>query len=473
MTEDILSKINVRLLSIELHNFKNVHYGVVELPSCALEQFIEPHADVLGLYGQNGSGKTAIIEALDFLKRLLTGLPLPENANDYISVNERSAGLTFRFYVKDDIRSMIATYVCEITHHAEYGVIISREILRHSVYQDGAWSKTKDLINYLEDTDEPLFTPKYRYDKVLRLAKNSSDEEIKEPEVDLLVAKKLSQKERKSFIFSREASTILFKGLEPELSEMLTWFGLSFFANTGLFIIKNEACVPISLDFAIPFVYKYQEGTCFHSGAMAVSLKEPSVFEENKFKTFRSMIDGINLAIASLVPGLTIEIKEYGPQLTPDGKNGIRFELLSKRNDITIPLRYESEGIKKILSILNLLIAMYNNDSVCLAIDELDSGVFEYLLGEMLAVIEESGRGQLIFTSHNLRPLEMIDKNSIVFTTTNTDNRYLRMSNVKATNNLRDLYLRSINLGGQKEPIYQATKSYEIRQAFRKAGGCN
>ena len=66
-----------------------------------------------------------------------------------------------------------------------------------------------------------------------------------------------------------------------------------------------------------------------------------------------------------------------------------------------------------------------------MAIDELDSGIFEYLLGEILRIISEKGKGQLIFTSHNLRPLETIDKGFVAFTTTNVNNRYIRFSNVK------------------------------------------
>ena len=57
-------------------------------------------------------------------------------------------------------------------------------------------------------------------------------------------------------------------------------------------------------------------------------------------------------------------------------------------------MRYESEGIKKIVSILQLLIVVYNNDSITVAIDELDSGIFEYLLGEILRIISEKGNGQ-------------------------------------------------------------------------------
>lgn len=53
---------------------------------------------------------------------------------------------------------------------------------------------------------------------------------------------------------------------------------------------------------------------------------------------------------------------------------------------------------------------MYNDPTTTVVIDELDCSIFEYLLGELLSIIEESGRGQLIFTSHNLRPLEKLNK---------------------------------------------------------------
>lgn len=40
----------------------------------------------------------------------------------------------------------------------------------------------------------------------------------------------------------------------------------------------------------------------------------------------------------------------------------------------------ESEGIIKIVSILNVLIQAFGNSSICLVIDELDAGIFEYML---------------------------------------------------------------------------------------------
>ncbi|MEG1971980.1 MAG: ATP-binding protein, partial [Oscillospiraceae bacterium] len=57
-----------------------------------------------------------------------------------------------------------------------------------------------------------------------------------------------------------------------------------------------------------------------------------------------------------------------------------------------------------------------------------------------------------------------------VFSTTNPKNRYIHLQNIKSNNNLRDMYLRSITLGGQKEEIYAQTDSTEIGRAFRRAG---
>lgn len=199
-------------------------------------------------------------------------------------------------------------------------------------------------------------------------------------------------------------------------------------------------------------------------------LNKPASIPEEATELVKNIIDNMNIVLQQLVPGLTIGVVDLGPAVSKEGKIGRLIQLMSLKNEKAIPFQYESEGIKKIVSILQLLIVVYNNPSITVAIDELDSGIFEYLLGELLNIISEKGKGQLIFTSHNLRPLETIDKGFIAFTTTNPDNRYIRMTNVKVNNNLRDFYYRDIVLGEQSEPVYSPTNNYEIALAFREAG---
>ena len=66
--------------------------------------------------------------------------------------------------------------------------------------------------------------------------------------------------------------------------------------------------------------------------------------------------------------------------------------------------------------------------------------------------------------------METIDKGYIAFTITNPKVRYIRLTNVKGINNLRDFYYRDIVLGEQNEEVYNPTNNYEIALAFREAG---
>ena len=177
----------------------------------------------------------------------------------------------------------------------------------------------------------------------------------------------------------------------------------------------------------------------------------------------------MNIVLQQLIPGLIIDLMILDSQILKNGNKGVNIQLMAKREQKEIPIKYESEGIRKLISVLQLLIVVYNKPSITVAIDELDSGIFEYLLGEILRVIAEQGKGQLIFTSHNLRPLETLDKRFIAFTTTNPENRYMRMAYVKSTNNLRNCYYHDLLLGGQSEPLYNSTNNSEIALAFREA----
>ena len=77
----------IRLTSIILENFKNTEYGKVVLSPQNLGDR-GWKSDIVGLYGQNGSGKTSVVAALYIWKGLLLGEPLPEIAPECIPVGK-------------------------------------------------------------------------------------------------------------------------------------------------------------------------------------------------------------------------------------------------------------------------------------------------------------------------------------------------------------------------------------------------
>ncbi len=294
----------------------------------------------------------------------------------------------------------------------------------------------------------------------------------KENRTDLIVARKIAEKSNCSYIFGESSREIFGRNYENNFRHCSNVIRSLFnFALKDLFVISNMHSGMISANFFLPLTFKKEREGGGMKGDLTIPFNEPVVVEEDRKNLMEEIISQINIVLVTIIPGMELRIYNYGRQLTDSGQEGYRVELVSLRENMSpIPIRMESNGIIKIISILHALIQAFANPSICLAIDELDAGVFEYLLGELLDIFNKSAKGQMIFTSHNLRALEMLDKDSVMFSTTNPDRRYIRMKNVKTSNNLRDTYLRGITLGGQDEVIYEETDSLKIARAFRKAG---
>lgn len=453
----------IRLSSLKISNIKNVRSGRIIMPNTCKKQMTYKNAEVLGLYGQNGSGKTAVIDILYYLQKIMIGNAVEEEIADYIAADDNQAEISVDFNIFAEAIVYEVNYKI-ILHKSENGAEIDRETLSCAVNKDGFRSNKTVFMDYQRSDKENVFVPKKRLDEIIEAGI--------ENKTDLIVAKKMAEKINCSYIFGESSREIFFKEYENDFkyySEVIK--ALFKFALQDLFVIRNTHSGVISANFLLPMAFKIEQNEIRMKGDFAVPLTEPVVLSRQKKEILDIIVDQVNMVLFTIIPGMKIDIHNHGLQLTDSGENGYRIELVSVREGmLPIPIRMESEGIIKIISILNVLIQAFGNSSICLAIDELDAGIFEYMLGELLDIFNKSAKGQLIFTSHNLRALEMLDKDSIMFSTVNPDRRYIRMKNVKASNNLRDTYLRGITLGGQDEVIYEATDSLRIARAFRKAG---
>lgn len=420
-------------------------------------------AEILGIYGQNGSGKTAIVDALYFLQKVMIGVDLDQSLEDYMDMDSDTAEIFADFNIFMDGIVFEIGYRLSLSRE-EKEVIISRETLSAAKNENGIRTNKTVFMDYQRDQANVIFKPQKRLDEIL--------EENKEIKTDLIVARKMAEKSNCSYIFGESSREIFCREYKNGFQQFSVIISSLFeFAVKDLFVIRNTHSGVISANFVLPMAFRIENDNIGAKGDFAVSLTEPILVDEERKNLLETIVEQINIVLYTIIPGLQVTIKNYGKQSLDNGEEGWKLELMSKREGMKeIPIRMESEGIIKIISILNALIQAFGNPSICLVIDELDSGIFEYMLGELLDIFKKSAKGQLIFTSHNLRALEMIDKESIMFSTTNPDNRYIHMKNVRESNNLRNMYIRSITLGGQSEQIYEETDSLKIARAFRKAG---
>ena len=450
----------VRIRSAVLRNFRNVTCGKIDFPCLADSEFLSMKSDVLGIYGQNGSGKTTFIAALELLKNLLSGNRIAEQVENNVSKGSKEAELCFEFCVEDSQKARF---------RAIYDVKLGKEILSESVkaseYRDGKWTRLNPILECSSNTKDEVLTPETKRIELFGKKSESLDE--------LKVTKLLCAKECRSLLFSSELSDLM-----SRCSGSTGWFrmfdSLRRFGIHDLFVITNRNSGLISLNVALPVSFRTDKVY----GSFVLPLDHATVLPEKEYEIAKKVLSPINEVLRQIIPGMEIQIQLLGTELLENGHLGYRVQMVrtglsaGDGTPITLPLKYESEGIKKIISFLHLFVSAYNSPGITLAIDELDSGIYEYLLGELLQIMQDSGLGQLIFTSHNLRPLEMLDSSSIVFTTTNPRNRYTRLANIKPTNNLRLLYFRDITLGrdGSSDELYQETNSIEIAHAMRKVG---
>ncbi len=459
----------VRIQKIELENFKSVAHGELVF-SCGRK--IVPQdteSDILGIYGQNGSGKTAVIESIAILKRAMSGNPVPARYSECISPGVEYAGLSFTFDLQYPVNNPFSR---TITYSFKIGAVpneradesdefksisslfpnkvkIFDETISAAGLFNGEIQKKQDILT-TSGKNYPIGPVR----KIPYYVGNEKDTVI----VDLEVNKRSASKDSRSFIFADETLDLFFEHCDYSeyyqiLIELKNYAGLYLYAvDTRTSGMGAVLSVPLNI----------------RQGVLGLNLMGTSGMPQEVFEELEFCVAGINKVLPALVTDLKLELVH--DEVVIEGKKGQEVRLFSRRKNVRIPLRDESAGIIKLISILSLITAAYNDRSITVAIDELDAGIYEHLLGEILYGLETYGKGQFIFTSHNLRPLEVLKKENLIFTTSNPENRYIRLKGVGRTNNLRSLYLKEILGNDQDEQIYDAAKRQRMIAAFMKAG---
>ena len=524
---------SLRIQSIEIDNLKGVRHGKIELYPVNNVPCHEDQSSILGIYGQNGSGKTALIEALFILSEVMAGRKLPENVEDYIHVDSDRATIKIVFEHQPEDRDVIEyiAYSFDLVKVPEDHpddlelppVVILNETISLTVRTRAGKliHKTRKLFDSNSSnkvTNGSYYSTLVTYDgKEYKI-----EDDAVEDKWDALT-EGYSAFFGNGTIVHNEFKEIELGEAEPEDNVFHPLDRYDY-----LEALSDYACNNIYISGASLFrLFTPDENPIyFKNGLLITREDEPSKLSVSEYLDLQKKLESFNTALSAIVPGLSISAhssvdsetikqliantaelterkiqrlqnidkKEYNLDDSDDFfeymsvRSAINDELneeykgrtidncitevmlFTKRGNTEVPLRDESEGIKRIIYILDLFVAAYNSPYVTLVVDEFDAGVFEYLLGELLSVFEESGKGQLIFTAHNLRPLESINKKSVCFTTTNPDNRYIRLKYLGHTNNLRDVYFRQILMEEQDEVLYQDTKRYKLVESLRKAG---
>lgn len=454
----------IRVLRISAKNLKNLKDGTIEFESykkVLSGDFDFDKSDIVGIYGQNGSSKSTIINAFSVLKTIFSSQPINNNFYEKISKNANTCRLEMSLYHKYNDCNYIYDYYVNLTKDdANEKIILSSEGLWARKFIDNQWSKNKPFfeINKKNNDLMKFISPSTHLNKLSK--------EIEKLLPQLIYLKGQKEASNCSFIFSSEFEKVLFDS--KVFAEIGSFINMArIYSVHYCHLYDNREISKIAALDTIPFFYKNESDEQVSSTQGALSLFSEGKILKKYEKTLELYVKEINLVLEKLIPGTKIEMLNLGDTIDEKSESCFKYQFVSIKNEFKIPLNLESDGVKKIISIVSSLVDAFNNPFAILIIDEFDSGIFEFLLGSILSVFKDKGTGQLMFTSHNLRALEVI-KDNIVFTTNDDTNRFVKIPYIAKTNNLRKKYLRDLYLGelNLSNPIDE----YEIYRALKDAG---
>lgn len=431
-----------KLAKVEINNIKNVEHGVIDLSSS------NGYKNVLGIYGQNGSGKTTLIDVSELFQTFAFKESVPEYFSDFLDG-------TGNFSLVFDIDGELYEYHADLFNEDMKTTLVGEYISKLRTVNS---KKPKKIFGY--STNEA---------GQLNITSSLGSFNSMASLIEAVTS------DGSSFIFGQVFSSQLkaksnFKSYNELTNVIEKMRSVAFHLNIYTTTINAE----LGRGVMMPISFSMTDGNGRHvGGTLPVGQLPFNSLSQQKYRwtadqiaLLEEQITRIDRVLYKIIPGMHISSNTY-KEMSDDGESTVyRIELYSMRGNHRIPMHAESFGIKKLISVLSLLIEMYSNEEEIVLIDELDAGIFEYLLGEIVSVLQEGGQGQLIFTSHNLVVLEQLPSQNIIFTSAKPTHRYTQFTGVRPGNNLRKQYLREMTVFEKDEPLAIETSKASIANAF-------
>lgn len=89
----------IRFERVALRHFKNIDQGEISFPHT--DDLENSLPSIIGIYGQNGSGKSSVVEAFALLQRLMSGSSLPSQAADFFQPGADSYKIELQIRLTD------------------------------------------------------------------------------------------------------------------------------------------------------------------------------------------------------------------------------------------------------------------------------------------------------------------------------------------------------------------------------------
>ena len=359
------------MLSFKVNGIKNIEKEIeINFYNKTLKRFNPCGSNVKGIFGPNGIGKTSIIKGMDILRKI----SLNDNylTNDFnliildkiINKKIEKASLEIEFLVIDDKKKK-SRYVHSIT----IAITSPKEI--KILFEN---IKKKD-----PNTDQVLgeILIENGIIKNDSLHKDDLKSEIVDITKNLLEKRSIVNIVKPSVLKSIDLEKIryFYRKLHIKIDREDSHLGYALMDNP----LKDD----------IPF------NDSIGNYDMIISKNNLPIFEDY----LRRMTEFLKIFKPNL-RNIEYEKKE--------GKEEYYINILFVYDDYKVNYEFESMGIKNLFSLFTYFRALSEDEVV--VIDEIDTSIHDIYLNKLIEFFAVDGKGQLVFTAHNITLLQTLKK---------------------------------------------------------------
>jgi len=398
----------VFMLSFKVNGVKNIEKEIeINFYNKTLKRFSPCGSNVKGIFGPNGIGKTSIIKGMDILRKI----SLNDNylTNDFnliildkiINKKIEKASLEIEFLVIDDKKKK-SRYVHSIT----IAITSPKEI--KILFEN---IKKKD-----PNTDQVLgeILIENGIIKNDSLHKDDLKSEIVDITKNLLEKRSIVNIVKPSVLKSIDLEKIryFYRKLHIKIDREDSHLGYALMDNP----LKDD----------IPF------NDSIGNYDMIISKNNLPIFEDY----LRRMTEFLKIFKPNL-RNIEYEKKE--------GKEEYYINILFVYDDYKVNYEFESMGIKNLFSLFTYFRALSEDEVV--VIDEIDTSIHDIYLNKLIEFFAVDGKGQLVFTAHNITLLQTLKKykHSIDFINENMEViSWIKNGNSSPFKSYKDGYIKGL-----------------------------
>ena len=393
-------KKNFFLLRMKVNGIKNIENEIqIDFYKSTLTRILNTSdSHVKAIYGANGAGKTAIIYAVEIYKNLVLD-------SDYLAMNNANGALENLINQKNNEFEIEMYYACLENGNELKKVYRHKFILRKK--EDRYFISEEYLSELLgmQLNNESKYATLYSIKDgvIVEIDKNCDQEKIKNNSMNLLTKQSFC-----SIFFVNAFKNNIYFG-----EELVSAIQANFVFAIQITVLL-QASDKNYIDFysvqsqlmAISDQQKRLSSDTFFNllrGNRILKTQTESV-QKKDFEKFKTYVDNLSSFIKVFKDDLEkIEIKKE--------ENGNKYEcelILIYKDGKRVNKKFESTGIKKLIQIYSALCSVENGGIVF--IDEFDANIHDVLLVKLVEYVMNYAEGQLVFTTHNLAPMDALQK---------------------------------------------------------------